>query len=632
MGFLKTLGDVAKGFAEGYIEERGIQGTLEDVSDVAKKVFGNNTNNISSQDLLSALNNKDSIRVGIFDIDGNDRVGIYDIDGNDTEYKQRWDTMIDKICRSMDEGNFAKAEQQLKSYYNQYEDDKDYYFYYYNSCIMVRWLEYGADKNIAPKICQQAQNHIKNALRLADNDESRENMLELQDRLETQIERQKNNDIWDAFVDQLSDQLDNNEYENAKRLLDYHYDHNENSKDYYYYYFLSCIYVRWIEHGVPEEQASHYEQMAEDTLNQANRLSDSDNDKENISDLHERLNKQIQDRLSREQYFNDFDSLASEINVLAENKMYKEAIDKIDEFYQLHNDDFDNWYYDNKTYYTCLWYKSLPWNATNDTQLERDIIILFSKWSGVAQADGQEAIDDYLFGKEQFEIIKLDRAVEKLTAYENPSPNFEEALQLLETFHDNHQSLNDHYWDIRRLIHLRWWRHTDIINPKSKTLEKLTEEDFEHWKEYCTEPDQIEKFNTCIGYFEKFKAEREQEQKDKRQSIGFIINSNTSEQEYLEEYKACLDDDGTISDKERRLLDRLAKSLGIDAQRAKELEDTANRNNLTLDENEYLNEYQACLSDDGSISDKERRLLNKLHDTLGISEQRATEIEAKCRN
>ena len=44
------------------------------------------------------------------------------------------------------------------------------------------------------------------------------------------------------------------------------------------------------------------------------------------------------------------------------------------------------------------------------------------------------------------------------------------------------------------------------------------------------------------------------------------------EQEYLEEVKICLEEDGEISPKERRLLDRLRDKLGISVKRAEELE------------------------------------------------------------
>lgn len=105
--------------------------------------------------------------------------------------------------------------------------------------------------------------------------------------------------------------------------------------------------------------------------------------------------------------------------------------------------------------------------------------------------------------------------------------------------------------------------------------------------------------------------------------------SNTSvsenEQEYLEEIKACLADDGTISDRERRILNRLRDSLGISEKRAKELEDSLNQG-LTDDEKDYLDALKDSLVD-GVISNRERRLLDKLRTSLGISEARAKELE-----
>ena len=98
----------------------------------------------------------------------------------------------------------------------------------------------------------------------------------------------------------------------------------------------------------------------------------------------------------------------------------------------------------------------------------------------------------------------------------------------------------------------------------------------------------------------------------------------SEEQEYLEEIRACLDNDGEITSRERRLLDRLRKSLGITEARAKELE--ASVNSMSDDEKEYQEELKACL-EDGTISDRERRLLDRLRKSLGISEERAKAIE-----
>ena len=75
----------------------------------------------------------------------------------------------------------------------------------------------------------------------------------------------------------------------------------------------------------------------------------------------------------------------------------------------------------------------------------------------------------------------------------------------------------------------------------------------------------------------------------------------------------------------RRLLDKLRTKLGISSERAGELESSL-QPQLTDDEKEYLDEYKA-VAVDGIVTDKERRLLEKLRRMLDISEDRASEIE-----
>lgn len=101
----------------------------------------------------------------------------------------------------------------------------------------------------------------------------------------------------------------------------------------------------------------------------------------------------------------------------------------------------------------------------------------------------------------------------------------------------------------------------------------------------------------------------------------------TAEQEYVEEVKICLEEDGLVSPKERRLLNRLRDKLGISEERAQELEVSLLEPELTDAEKEYIEEYKACLEEDNIISEKERRLLEKLRKILGISEERAKELE-----
>ena len=101
---------------------------------------------------------------------------------------------------------------------------------------------------------------------------------------------------------------------------------------------------------------------------------------------------------------------------------------------------------------------------------------------------------------------------------------------------------------------------------------------------------------------------------------------SSSEQEYIEEIKYCLEEDEEISPRERRLLEKLRIKLGITEERAKELEESLLAPALSDEEKEYLEEYKECAAD-GEITAKERRLLDKLRKMLGISEERAKELE-----
>ena len=48
---------------------------------------------------------------------------------------------------------------------------------------------------------------------------------------------------------------------------------------------------------------------------------------------------------------------------------------------------------------------------------------------------------------------------------------------------------------------------------------------------------------------------------------------------------------------------------------------------LTDDEQEYLDELRSFLEDDAEITPRERKMLDRIRQKLGISEERAKEIE-----
>ena len=103
------------------------------------------------------------------------------------------------------------------------------------------------------------------------------------------------------------------------------------------------------------------------------------------------------------------------------------------------------------------------------------------------------------------------------------------------------------------------------------------------------------------------------------------LHLSRNEEEYLEEYKCTLED-GVITDRERRALDRLRIKLGISETRAFELEATVKSISLSPEEKEYLEEYREILTE-GDIRDRDRKALERLRQRNGIPKQRADELE-----
>lgn len=117
---------------------------------------------------------------------------------------------------------------------------------------------------------------------------------------------------------------------------------------------------------------------------------------------------------------------------------------------------------------------------------------------------------------------------------------------------------------------------------------------------------------------------------DNDEEVPLISTNKTSsavEQDYREEVEFMLEDDGIIDDKERRVLDRLRVKMDISAEVALRIEhEVLSVGNLTEDEKEYIEEFQEMLND-GEITDKERKILNRFANRLDISDERVTQLE-----
>lgn len=96
--------------------------------------------------------------------------------------------------------------------------------------------------------------------------------------------------------------------------------------------------------------------------------------------------------------------------------------------------------------------------------------------------------------------------------------------------------------------------------------------------------------------------------------------------------KELFEDDSEISPRERKMLDRIRQNLGISEERAKELEELLLNPELTEEEQQFLDNVREFFEDDGDITPRERKMLNHIRESLGISEERAEELEQMAVN
>lgn len=102
------------------------------------------------------------------------------------------------------------------------------------------------------------------------------------------------------------------------------------------------------------------------------------------------------------------------------------------------------------------------------------------------------------------------------------------------------------------------------------------------------------------------------------------------EEKYKEEVLFCLEETGTITDDDRKYLERKRKKFGITEKRAREIEQEATPS-LTENEKEYLETFKELAASD-TLTDRAKRLLERERESLGISKERAAEIEKLMSN
>lgn len=97
--------------------------------------------------------------------------------------------------------------------------------------------------------------------------------------------------------------------------------------------------------------------------------------------------------------------------------------------------------------------------------------------------------------------------------------------------------------------------------------------------------------------------------------------------EYRKAVKFCIEEDGTISEDDRKYLNIQIEKIGIPYEVAKEVEyEFFPETKLTNDEISYINTYKGLCDSNGQLSDKAKRILERERESLGISVERAEQI------
>jgi len=153
-----------------------------------------------------------------------------------------WDSFNEKLTDALDSDKFEEAESLIKTYYKEYETERDFYYHWYRACTYVRWLE-SFDASLGIETVKKLQNKAVDALRQSakfayDENSDTGNVSEVE---ELQERYEKVTKEWDDFLsgvdgyNQLQTELDKlieqQDYIQANSILEEYYIRPSNEKN-----------------------------------------------------------------------------------------------------------------------------------------------------------------------------------------------------------------------------------------------------------------------------------------------------------------------------------------------------------------------------------------------------------------
>lgn len=115
-------------------------------------------------------------------------------------------------------------------------------------------------------------------------------------------------------------------------------------------------------------------------------------------------------------------------------------------------------------------------------------------------------------------------------------------------------------------------------------------------------------------------------QKDTLPQPNSATALTNNEDEFLNEVRFCLDDDGIIDSEEQGYLDKVSQKLGLPQTKAQELQNSLISPQITDNERKYI-EAISELTIDGKIPSSSLRIVERYRKLYEVSSQRAEELE-----
>ena len=393
-------------------------------------------------------------------------------------------------------------------------------------------------------------------------------------------EKEFDEQVWSDTVDEINSCIEDELYDDAiETLVNYYEEYEDGEPDFYYYYYYAQILTdAYTKMASDDPEIKDAEKKISDILTEAYYLKPTGDTKKMLVELNDVF---TEEKKRKKREVEEFGKLMSEIEDDKKSGRYSLAREKLNRFYSADRTKDFIYYYQRYLIAKESCKPGLGSKIVGEIQSEINECLKGMKL--FENDDNREYIEDAEKMYDTIKVVYIRNLVEDFIA----SAKYEEARRLiLSTLADKISEKNRL---MSRVDSLELVHEVDAGRVTCERLESLilsAEQSYNAAME--TEKDiqlkskildavlpRIHRGKSLLVQLKSApRATGEIAAEKGSLNVASEMKFTDEESQYLEEVKACLADDGVITDRERRLLDRLRKSLGISESRAAELENT----------------------------------------------------------